>query len=265
MDDEAIEAKVRSTFPTLQDWKRQRFPTPWPELGSELHDDDQDWSALRVSEVARRGLQAATDHLLALRLHVIENQPFAFADMTLCRSALLGAATAVWVLVPPEPEVRITRARTVAFEEHKNHRTYLRELLATAPDHENTKSVLSVVESDYAELKVKRAEAGEGAALENTAVIREAVTAILDADHAVNAVLGWRSASGAAHGYAWEMLGTAGLVQSSEDFDDGTAEYSIGTPLRRWSNTYLGAFITAQRGWELLRQRSHKPVNDGRF
>lgn len=262
MDDEAIEAKVRSTFSTVQGWARQSFPTPWPELGSELHDDDLDWPALPVSEVARRGLSVASDHLLALRLHV-ENKQFAFADMTLCRSALLGAATAVWVLAPAEPAVRIARARTVAFEEHKHHRTYLRELLEIAPDHENTQSVLSVVESDYTELAAKRAEAGEGMKLENTAVVREAVTAILDSELAVNAVLGWRSTSGAAHGYAWEMLGTVGVVQSSADFDDGTAEYLIGTSMRRWSNTYLGAFVTAQRGWELLRQRGHKPVDDG--
>lgn len=211
-----------------------------------------------VSEIARHGLQAAADHLSAVRLHIEASRPFVFSDLTLCRSALLGAATAVWVLVPDEPAVRLTRSRTVALEEHRKHRQYLRDLRAIAPQHEDTATVAAIVQSYVSELEQKRAGAGEKSELDSTAVIREAVRAVLNADHAAEAVLAWRSSSGAAHGFMWQMMGTADTVQSSAADEKGFAEFIVGASLSRFSNCYLAAFITAQHGWKLLRQRGGK-------
>jgi hypothetical protein len=192
---------------------------------------------------------------MAVRVHIEARRLFAFSHLTLCRSALLGAATAVWVLVPDEPALRITRSRTVALDEHKKHRQYLRDLRAIAPQHEDTATAAAIVESYISELEQKRAAASERGELDNTAVIREGVGAVFDAAHAAEAVLAWRSGSGAAHGFMWEMLGTAGTVQSSVADQEGIAEFTVGAPLSRFSNAYLAAFLTTQHGWKLLRER----------
>ena len=258
VDDEAIEAKLRETFPILDDWQRWGLKAFWPEQGSELEVDDQDWPPIPVSQIAHRGLQVAGDHLLAVRAHIEARRLFPFSDRTLCRSALLGAAQAVWVLAPEEPGLRLKRARTVAVYEHRKNRQYLRDLqgIASQP-HQNTDTVAAVVDSHANELDQKRDAAGERLELSNTDMIREAVEAVFEAAHGAEAVVVWQSGSGAAHGFV--MLGTAGTVQSSVADQAGIAEFQVGGSLRRMSNAYFAAFHTADRGWKLLRQRGTAP------
>jgi hypothetical protein len=260
MDDAEREKKLRETFPILGDWQRWGSPAFRPEQGSELETDDQDWPQIPVSEIAHVGLQVAADHLLAVRVHIEAHRLFAFSHLTLCRSALLGAAQAVWVLAPDDRALRLKRARTVAAYGQWKHLQYLRGLqgIAQQPD-QNTDTVAAVVDSRVEELDQKRNAAGEVLKLNNTDMIREAVGAVFDAAHAAEAVVVWQSGSGAAHGFVWPMLGTVDTMQSSPADHAGIAEFQVGGSLSRMSNGYFAAFYMADRGWKLLRQRGKAP------
>lgn len=256
MNDAEIEAKLRETFPILDHWQQWGSIAFWPEPGSELEIDDQDWPTLSVSEIAHLGLQVAADHLLAVRAHIEARTLFAFSHLTLCRSALLGATQALWVLAPDHRPERLKRARTVAAYAHRKHLQFLRGLQDHTPQpHANTDAVAAFVETQVEELDRKRMEVGEQLRLNNTDMIREAMDAAFDAAHAAEAVIVWQSGSGAAHGFVWPLLGTAGTVQSTPTDQPGLAEFQVGGSLRRMSNAYFAAFHAADRGWKLLRRR----------
>lgn len=256
MDDVEREAKLRATFPMLDDWLRRCSTAFRPEPGSELEIDDRDWPPTPVSELARVGLVVATDHLRAVRVHIEQWQLFGFAQPTLCRSALLGAAQAVWVLAPDDRAARLKRARTVVAYAQTKHLQYLRGLQSTATRlRENTDIVAAHVATRVKELDEMRDAAGERLQLNDTDMIREAVRATFDDAHADQAVLVWQSGSGAAHGLVWPLLGTAATTQSSAADEQGIAEFQTGGSLSGISNAYFAAFHLADRGWALLRQR----------
>lgn len=263
MDDAEIELKLRETFPILDDWQQWGSTAFRPSQGSELTVDDRDWPSIPVSEIAHLGLQVAADHLMAVRAHIEARQLFAFSHLTLCRSALLGAAQAVWVLVPDDRRERLKRSRTVAAYAQKKHLQYLQGLqgIASQP-HGNTDTVAAVVDSRVNQLDQKRDAAGERLELNNTDMIRQAVDAVFDAAHAAEAVVVWQSGSGAAHGFVWPMLGTADTVQSSSADQSGIAEFQVRGSLSRMSNAYFAAFHTADRGWKLLRRRGSAEPKD---
>lgn len=260
MDDAEREQKLRETFPKLDEWQQWGSTAFRPEQGSKLEKDDQDWPSIPVSQIAQIGLQVAADHLLAVRVHIEARRLFAFSHLTLCRSALLGAAQAVWVLAPHDPALRLKRARTVAAYAQWKHLQYLRGLqgIARQPD-QNTDTIAALVDSRVEELDQKRDAAGEVMKLNNTDMIREAVDAVFDAALAAEAVVVWQSSSGAAHGFVWPMLGTVDTVQSSPADQAGIAEFQVGGSLSRMSNAYFAAFHMADRGWKLLRELGSRP------
>jgi hypothetical protein len=256
VDDAEREQKLRETFPKLDEWQRWGSTAFRPEQGSELETDDQDWPSIPVSQIAHVGLQVAADHLLAVQVHIEARRLFAFSHLTLCRSALLGAAQAVWVLAPHDSVLRLKRARAVAAHSHWKHLQFLRGLQGIAPQpDQNTDTVAALVDSRVEELDQKRDAAAEVLKLNNTDMIREAVGAVFDAAYAAEAVVLWQSGSGAAHGFVWPMLGTTDTVQSSPADQAGLAEFQVGGSLSRMSNGYFAAFHMADRGWKLLRQR----------
>lgn len=244
----------------LDDWQQRGSTAFRPEQGSELEVDDCDWPSIPISEIAHLGLQVATDHLMAVRVHIEARRLFAFSHLTLCRSALLGATQAVWVLAPDDRRERLKRSRTVAAYAQRKHLQYLRGLQSIAPQpDQNTDTVAALVDNRVNQLHQKRQAAGERSELNNTDMIQQAVTAVFDAAHAAEAVVVWQSGSGAAHGFVWPMLGTADTVQSSAADQDGIAEFQVGGSLSRMSNAYFAAFHTADRGWKLLRRRGTAP------
>lgn len=256
MDDAEREAKLKATFPILETWQQRASTALRPEPGSDLEGDDQDWPPAPVSQIAQVGLQVATDHLRAIRVHIDRRRLFGFAQPTLCRSALLGAAQAVWVLAPEDRPERLKRARTVVAYAQRKHLQYLRGLESTASKlRENTSIVAAHVETRVKELDQKRDEAGERSELNNTEMIREAVRAAFGDMYAAEAVLVWQSGSGAAHGFVWPLLGTAATVQSSAANEAGIAEFQTGGSLSGMSNAYFAAFHLAGHGWKLLLRR----------
>jgi hypothetical protein len=155
-------AAIESTFDTLSHWF-ERLGTPYiPESNSTLEADDLDWPFMPVSQVAWVGLAGAADHLDAIRHQIISRRLFSFAQLTLCRSALVGASQVVWVLVPDNPLIRVRRARAVAAYVYEHRLKYLYELRGLYPEpDEGIEFQISKDEERQEQLQVKRTTDGQ--------------------------------------------------------------------------------------------------------
>ena len=166
---------------------------------------------MTVSHVAWMSLAVVTDHLSAIRRHIEAKQLFPFSQLTLCRSALVGAAQAVWVLAPDTSHMRVRRARAVAAYLYKKQNQYLKDLwdLLDAPD-KNTDAAAEFAAARFDELQAKRAADGQKQVdLDTTDMIRSAATEAFGSDDLTkNAVLAWRAGSGTAHGLMWPLFET---------------------------------------------------------
>lgn len=247
---------MRGTFDQLDEWLRLGAKAFVPVPGSELHMDDQDWPWMPISQLAHVGLQAAADHLDAVRLHLKSRKLFAVADLTLSRSALIGASAAVWLLAPDERTERLKRARTLASYAAKHHTQYLIALHRLSPDHEATKRVGEHAAMRKAELDAKRAALGERTKLDTTRMISDAAAAVFAADIAAEADLEWQSGSGAAHGLAWCLLGAPSTVQAGPVDNSGMTEFHASGSIGRIANSYMAAFHLCKHGWSLLKRRN---------
>lgn len=257
-DDAQLEALIRSTFSTLDDWHTALRELYTPPAGSVLATDDDDWAPHRLSQVAVGALGSARDHLEAVRVHFDAKAFFPYAQSTLVRSALIAAAEAVWVLAPEDRVTRLGRARCVAEYSLDQHRKYL-NVLRSLPDtpHENTELVTGFVTERLGQLREVRVAAGEGFELNTTSMIAEAAEAtFVDKKLVAEIDAVWRRASGAAHGLQWPLYGAPGLSQVGEVSADGTAAFTAAGAVKIIANSYMAAFYMARKGWELLELRS---------
>lgn len=258
---------IWDTFPQLDRWRAAESPFR-PGSGSELLGDDDDWPWEPLSETAHRGLVVATDHLQAVRVHLEPGSGhpnlFPFAQTTLCRTALVGAAQAVWLLAPPRRSDRLCRHHTLITEVNTKHRQYLRELLTYPADNEelrtNVEKALERVENRLQEMKAKRAALGEKDPFYNTTMIEEAAREVFGdrpdgAELVLSAVLEWRAGSGAAHGFSWQALGGPGMKQAGPADANGVGTFVVGGTAEALANPYLTAYHMCAQGWRLLRRR----------
>lgn len=252
------EAAVKGTFATLDRWRRIRGPFI-PLEGSELAWDDADWPPCRLSQVAWVGFTVAVEHLQAIRVHIDVQPPnrpnlFGFAHQTLARTALIGAATAVWVLAPDQSAKRLERARNVVTYQQDEHHKYLRALQGLG-DHAQTDAVADHVAMRQRELAAKRSADGDTARYETTRIVREAALAAFKSQELTNEVIAsWRSGSGAAHGLVYPLLGRSRVTQGPPD-GDGVAAFTVGGDFELFSNAYMAAYHLADHGWSLLIRR----------
>ncbi|MGN2642236.1 hypothetical protein ACTD5D_39935 [Nocardia takedensis] len=260
------EVTVRATFDQLDRWRAATAPFE-PGSGSQLRGDDDDWPPCALSQVAHQGLAVAVEHLQAVRAHVdlgwsrvVNLYPLAHA--TLCRTALVGAAQTVWLLAPDDRDERLRRHRVIVAEMQKRHLQYLTELQALTTDapHEGTDRVADHVALRIREMSDKRAARGEKGGLDTTTMIREAALAAFAAhpdpeDLARQAVLVWRSGSGAAHGFYWQVFGRPGTEQVTAADSRGLATFSVGGSFQAIAQSYMAAYHLCAFGWTLLRRR----------
>ncbi|MGY1941664.1 hypothetical protein [Nocardia gipuzkoensis] len=258
--------RVLGTFAQLDVWHRAIGTTFEPAVGSELRADDAEWPHNPVSQLAHQGLVASVEHLQAIRAHLDPERAkqldlFALAHSTLCRTALLGAAQAVWLLTP-EQSVRLRRHRNLLTYIQDNHRKGLTTLQKLAGDepHEGTDQVAAHLDLRIAELSAKRAALGETQAFSSTSMIKEAVHEAFGhrpdaAGLEGSALYAWQSGSGAAHGFIWQTLGRAGTEQSAGVESNGLTPFTARGSFLTLSEPYLAAYHLCEQGWRLLRKR----------
>lgn len=257
-----IEQTIVDTFTSVAKWREMMSMPSKPRPNTDLSIDDEDWPYFPPSTVAWTGIASATDHLDAIRRHVETHSTFPFAHLTLCRSALVGAAQTVWVLAPEDRSKRLRRYRTVLAYAYKKHEQYLDELLKlNGSAHLGTTLVADRIKERKQEFRGKRERDGQRNDLDTTAMIREAAKDAFPGQPELiaEAVLVWRHSSGAAHGLAWPLLGGPGTIQTKLAGDDDIGEFQAGGSLARIGNVYMAAFHFADRGWKLIRRRGTGP------
>ena len=202
---------------------------------------------------------SATDHLDAIRRHINAGFTFPMAHLTMCRSALIGAAQTVWVLASEDRPIRLLRYRTVTAYLYKHHLQYLNGLQdRSAAPHLGTDLVAAgSIKERKEQLAEKRKADKQRSALETTEMIRQAAEGAFPdqpelADEA-------SSPGGAVQvpptAFRGRYSGLAGTIQTKLAGSDGLGEFQAGGSLARMANVYMAAFHLADRGWNLLRHR----------
>lgn len=273
MTEQQALAKVAATWPELDAW-RDRFNAPFsPAAGSDLAHDDSDWPPQPISQVAWHGLASATMHLHAIRFHLDSRvrppELIPFAQMTLGRSALIGATQAVWVLSPDDPAERVMRARMSAEEYLNEHRKYLAVLTALAPDHASTRIVSELTNQRLNELKALRERDGQRVKLNTTQIVQDAAATTFPDNAEVQAdILSmWRKSSGSAHGLIWSLLGGHSSREATAEelttppvaaADAEVVVHQRSGEMIALANLYLAVHLIAKRGWKLLDGRGQR-------
>src|SRR5687767_6128357 len=104
LTDEYLLARISQTYDHLDAVRRvvANLYAPLPQSRLALFDDRLPWSP--PSQLAVRGLGVAFDHLDAVRTTLDAHRLMPYAQLTLVRSALIGAATTTWMLCPEDDE-----------------------------------------------------------------------------------------------------------------------------------------------------------------
>ncbi len=256
-------AFLSATFSQVDGWRRS--PIRLPDPGSELDIDDQQWQRMPASQLAKVGLDVATDHLWAIKTLIEARQLLTFAYRSVLRTALVGATQTVWLLAPEDRATRVKRARTLVAELYHRHGAYLDQLLKINDNDKitirNTRLVREFVHARASQIARIREDAGEKAKWNDTDAIRNAATAAFAAQpNAAQLVeetmCEWMAGSGAAHGLVWPLLGSAGTSSHGQPDEHGRTVIEAHGSLLRIQNAYMAAFRMAEYGWQLLDERS---------
>jgi hypothetical protein len=261
-DDELL-AAIRSTFPTLDGWRDRLAEIIEPAPGSELAVDDEEWPYACTSSLVSVGLGTAREHLHAVRILVEAEELFPAAASTLCRSALIGASLAVWMLEPDDRDVRLRRALSLAVEDYKRHIQFGRDItgmlapedIAPTADEQldrlelRRSQVLSLLDNVGGRAEVNLTDDVIPTALEYT---------IPDDSQRAQMLVRWRAMSGAAHALTWHYFGYDSTTASDVDAG-GVGRVAVGGDIGRLAMDYFPPFHVATAGWRLLEQRCSLP------
>ncbi|WP_404316467.1 hypothetical protein [Prescottella equi] len=275
MSEDDCEQAVRDRFPILDKLRIESPGVFEPAPGSELELDDQDWIPSPLSQSAYKAFTAALDHLQAVRVQLDRPKPqlFPFAQLSLCRPALLASSLVVWMLTPNERQERCHRHRISIADELRNHEKFLSELSDGAPDHASTRSVLDHVQSRLKEMNAKLGIEGKRdwdrlreSSTNQIGIAADALGEHLARGGSIDAAgqlahevkLSWRATSGAAHGLTWQIAGTDSLRQAGAPDEHGRAVFVAGGSFAQLANHYCAALEMAKFSWELLRARGGK-------
>lgn len=215
-NDEAVWGKrLGAMVPLIRAWEERREPDPI-EPGSPLARDDEDNPGLPTSTLAWVGLITASEHLgmVADLLEADNPRSFPTAYQTLCRTAMLGAGQAIWLMTGNQ-RVRTHRSRLVAADEHFNYRTFLHDFLGdefvkgeVSPEAlEQAKTALRRVDARRADLVRRMKEDGSdpGRGFKATLMLKDVATHLAGTDEwlRINGTWQWRMGSGDAHARLW--------------------------------------------------------------
>jgi hypothetical protein len=117
------EKGIRDTFDQVRMWHRTRLFEP--NLGAQLSEDDEQWPAMAMSQMAKAGLDTAAEHLYTVQVLIEAGQLMPTALRTILRTAVVGSAQAVGLLAPDEVGDRMKRHRALMNETYTHHLKYL--------------------------------------------------------------------------------------------------------------------------------------------
>ncbi|PXY16610.1 hypothetical protein [Prauserella muralis] len=115
--------RLNSMLPTIAKWaERTRSAPSTPVPGSSLARDDELFPPQPASHVAYAAIVTATEHLDLFRVAFQASRAlFPSGYFTLLRTALMGAAQAIWVLKGPRPQRQENALRIVRDDIKQRH------------------------------------------------------------------------------------------------------------------------------------------------
>lgn len=242
----------------LEWWRVRASRKEEPQLGSELHEDDQVFVYERISDTARLSLSLAGEHLRLAWTAIEAGQLYPSAHFTTFRGALVAASQALYILGPEDSQARRGRGLAVIHEAYRNLKNF-HEGIRTLPD-------LSESEAQQLEDHLKWIGSRMGSAKAAGAdkdgfnltlhVVPYAAKLVYGSsprkEHAALSL--WRQMSGDAHALGWSMKlrGTIAPPQRGELLSDGTVQGSLEDIAEPFELSYR----LLKRGWSLFDQRS---------
>jgi hypothetical protein len=230
-------------------------PTPAVEPGSSLHGDARKSPSLQVAHAAWNGIAHSVDHLHALRALMLDAQILnIYAPFTLVRSAMENAATAVWLLEPPQRPERLRRRLKLA-----RHETWesgqVHKLLPAAAlkGKRTTQQRLDEIRALAIQLHLDPDEiAGQFSYERVIRTVGEATGIGGDLS-----VLIWRFGSGFAHGRYWASFS---LLQREEfPGQDGVVNIRLTNDVDKVLSFAGFPFAFTNRALQLYEQRRRRP------
>lgn len=111
-------------FEAIQKWSdMMKVDPPTAIAGSELATDDKMFLPMPTSVVTWAGVLHAVEHLDAfVKFFTTSQIAYPTAYYSLLRSALIGGASALWVIGPDDPLLRQRRALTIAVDDLRHQR-----------------------------------------------------------------------------------------------------------------------------------------------
>ena len=242
---------------------RARSPEA-PQRGANLAADDTVWPARRVSETARLALVASSEHL-QLACQVVDGpRGYATALHTVLRGALLGAATAVWIVGPDDAQERQQRALRLAAEWYRRIGQYGEISRPHCPpqDLSNLDDQIQHSRAQQDKVRILWKATPTITAREkpkDTKVIDWIADFLFhtDASKATSVRRQWAELSGDAHALGWQLVTrrTAPMTREPGGFRLTATEGSI----EQIAEPYLAAFDVLKRGWSLFDRRCTGP------
>ena len=108
--------QMLDTSDDLDRWRLRAHRVEEPERGSDLALDDEIFSRMAISQLARLCLLPAGEHLRLALDAIKAGQLYPSSHFTVLRGALVGASQAVWILAPEDRAVRRERGLTIVTE-----------------------------------------------------------------------------------------------------------------------------------------------------
>ncbi|PPF32657.1 hypothetical protein [Pseudoclavibacter sp. AY1H1] len=241
---------IRATYAHLARWQYRagRNPPEEPEIGSELHLDDAVFPWHPISEVCRVSLVLAGEHLRAARDLIEADQLYPGAHFTVLRSALMGAAQAVWILAAPDREERRERGLMLIGEMYRQKRAHLGEQdvrMLTVAQRALLASQLEWCQTRVGQVKDARRSQQQ---FTQTHVIKAALDLRFeDPEARLDGRLLWRQMSADAHVLGWSMFERADVIKSGARGGIGTM--MAGGDLGHIVEPYLLSFRLLKDGW----------------
>lgn len=272
--------RLGAMLPLIRSWERRNEPDPI-EPGSALSRDDEDYPRLPTSTLVWVGLTTASEHLSMVADVLGGESPKSFptAYQTLCRTAMLGAGQAIWLMTGSAQE-RIHRSRQVAADERWNYREFLNDWVkdsflnveAPAGAIQGAQARIRELDAEKKALEKRMADSGKRGRDQRfsaTKMLKEVAAHMAAqppnaADGStewlrINGSWQWRMGSGDAHARLWPRLVRPG--QRIPLLDGSKTQLFVSTGSLEQIGMVVGtAVLATQEGFRLWDERRVAPA-----
>ncbi|AZZ48011.1 hypothetical protein C5E02_01285 [Rathayibacter rathayi] len=249
---------MRATYPDLKGWQARARRLEEPQPGSELAADDAPFSSHRISDTARLSLILSGEHLRLAATAVEAGEWYPSAHFTVLRSALVGAAQAVWLLAPREPAERQERGLMVMGEMYRERQKYVQEASKMQLSEDERREI--PLQTEWSRERIARiTELRRGrAALSQTDIIRWAVEYRFPDRARQEAIkLLWRQMSADAHVLGWSLFQRVHNFKG--DRLSGLAVGAAGGDVEHIAEPFVAAHHLLKEGWSLFDRLCEAP------